>query len=83
MLRDEQQSRRIAVEAVAGVKVEWRAVRCVESKDCVGNSSVCLPCRRMNELSCGLVDDYKIHILVDDRKRQLFGRNGGDDRQFV
>ena len=65
------------------MKVKPCAARRVESKDCVGNSSVCLPRRRMNKLPYGLVEDEEILVLVNDRKGELFGDDRRNDWQLV
>ena len=62
-------SARIAVEAVAGVNVEMDATGGIVSAHGVCDGAARFLCRRMDELSCGFVEDEQVVILIDDRKR--------------
>ena len=83
MLCDEEQPARIAVEAVAGVNVEMDAADGIVSAHGVRDGAARFLCRRMDELSCGFVEDEQVVVLIDDRKRQRFGNDGADDGQVV
>ena len=83
VLCDEEQPARIAVEAVAGVNVEMDAAGGIVSAHGVRDGAARFLCRRMDELSCGFVEDEQIVVLIDNRKRQRFGNDGADDRQIV
>ena len=83
MFRDEQQSRRIAVEAVAWVKVKSYAALFVKTEHGICDRSVRFLCCRMHELTCGLVDDEEIIVLVDDGERKPLGGDGADNRQLI
>ena len=69
MLCDEEQPACIAVEAVAGVNVEMDAADGIVSAHGVCDGAARFLCRRMDELSCGFVEDEQVVILIDDRKR--------------
>ena len=83
MLCNEEQPCGIAVETVAGMKIERSAARLIESENGVGNGSVRFPRGRMDKLSCRLVEDEQVVILIDDRERDLLGHDRGDDGQII
>ena len=73
MFRDEQESRCIAVEAVARVKVKSCAVLFVKTEHGICDRSVHFLCGRMHKLTCGFVDDEEVIVLVDDCERKPLG----------
>ena len=83
MFCDEQQSRCIAVEAVARMKVQPCAARGIEPQHGICDRAVRLLCRRMHELPCGFVDDEEVVVLVHDCERKTLGGDGADNRQLI